>query len=315
MLAANASLASVNHRFFWCQSLVQALLILLSISQSEAGGAFLSLFAIVALVFVGVPHGGNDFFYRPNKSVRGSLLFLLYYLGSMALYAALWFVFPLLALLLFLVISMHHFGQSNFLSDRWFVPESLLWGGWLLVYPVLMHLPEAMAVFSQMLGNPTVQNYRAWQLSPGMLLLIALAYGLVYAWILNRRNIAHRWQYLLQWILVSVWYGVSPLILGFVVVFCLWHAGQSMRYQVVYILRDPDRSMGRVLMGFMPLGFVALLAWVVMSVWTTQNALSTFSFSRLDESMPLGLGFVLLSLVTLPHVVVMDGIYRTESHR
>ena len=40
---------------------------------------------------------------------------------------------------------------------------------------------------------------------------------------------------------------------------------------------------------------------------------SLLNSASLAEAMPMG--FVLLSLVTLPHVVVMDGIYRTESHR
>jgi len=34
-----------------------------------------------------------------------------------------------------------------------------------------------------------------------------------------------------------------------------------------------------------------------------------------DVMKHLDLGFILLSLVTLPHVVVMDGIYGSESHR
>ena len=46
---------------------------------------------------------------------------------------------------------------------------------------------------------------------------------------------------------------------------------------------------------------LAMLAWVVSA--------------QFDVMQHLGLGFVLLSLVTLPHVVVMDGIYRADSHR
>jgi hypothetical protein len=49
------------------------------------------------------------------------------------------------------------------------------------------------------------------------------------------------------------------------------------------------------------LGILAMLAWVVSA--------------QFDVMQHLGLGFVLLSLVTLPHVVVMDGIYRADSHR
>ena len=110
-------------------------------------------FAVLSLVLVGVPHGGNDFFYRPDKSLKGSLRFLGLYLGSMALYLGLWQWAPAIALLLFLAISMHHFGQSNFNASKWYVPESLLWGAWLLGFPLVRHFSEATSLFSEMMGD------------------------------------------------------------------------------------------------------------------------------------------------------------------
>lgn len=296
----NPQLASVNHRFFWGQILVQVLLIFLALSQAKGAHEMLSVFAISALVLIGVPHGGNDYFYRPDKSLRGSLKFLFFYLGCMGLYAGLWQWLPLLSLLLFLAISMHHFGQSNFLSDRWTAPESLLWGCWLLVFPMVRHLEEALGIFAQMMGG-VEKGFHDPVLGDANLFIASVCFGVLYGWVLWKRRIEHRWQFLLQWALVTLWFWVSPLIMGFVVVFCLWHAAQSMRYQVMFIRQSHSRSIGRVLLDFMPLGLLAVLAWV-------------FS-AEFDVMQHLGWGFVLLSLVTLPHVVVMDGIYRTESHR
>ncbi len=143
----DAKLLSVNQRFFWTQTLLQMALILVAAFFGSTA-TLLSVFAVVALVLVGVPHGGNDFYYRPNKSLWGSLKFLLFYLGCMAIYALVWKWFPMIALVAFLVISVHHFGQSNFLAERWHAPESLLWGFWLLLFPMLKHGREAVGIFS-----------------------------------------------------------------------------------------------------------------------------------------------------------------------
>lgn len=299
MSSVEANLKSVNHRFFWGQIILQLELIVLGFQQPSSSG-LLSGFAIVALLLVGVPHGGNDYHYRPDKTLKGSLKFLSYYLGCMALYALLWYFLPLMALLLFLAISVHHFGQSNFLTDSWKSPESLLWGAWLLLFPLCIHSIEALDIFSEMTGVK-LDLLGSQGLGSDVLLGFALIFGLLYTWVLWRRKTDHAWQYLLQWLLVTFWYWVSPLILGFVVVFCLWHSAQSMRYQVVYIRNNESLKTGRILMGFLPLGFVALLGWFVVADF------------QVTDHLPLG--FVLLSLVTLPHVVVMDGIYRADNHR
>jgi hypothetical protein len=152
-----------------------------------------------------------------------------------------------------------------------------------------------------MMGDSVDLPVVGWQMQNQQGLVLVAVFGLLYGGILYLRRVPHAWQFFLQWILVTLWYWVSPLLLGFVVVFCLWHAAQSMRYQVLFIRGRVQKSMMGVLVNFLPLGFLAMLAWLVSA--------------EFDVMHHLGWGFVLLSLVTLPHVVVMDGIYRADSHR
>ncbi|MCX8489611.1 MAG: hypothetical protein ORN54_00925, partial [Cyclobacteriaceae bacterium] len=112
-----------------------------------------AIFCGVLLCTVGIPHGSNDHMYRPDKSNFGMLKFLGIYLGTMFLYLALWWIAPLLALILFFVISFHHFGQSNFENDEIDYLPSWLWGIWVLVFPVLLHWDEAVGIFGQMLSS------------------------------------------------------------------------------------------------------------------------------------------------------------------
>ena len=251
---------SVNHHFFWMQCSVQAAMILLVVLFGAESKGLLIL-AVVGLTLLGIPHGGNDFYYRPDKSFGGSIRFLVYYIGCMLLYLAIWWLFSWLALMIFLVISMHHFGQSNFENLRWNAPESLMWGGWLLLFPMVKHAGEVVSIFSEMLGLSARNTDFKGSFSDVETLVFTLCFGLIYAWVLVLRKTPYRWQYLFQWCLVSVWYWLTPLILGFVVVFCYWHALQSMRYQVVYIKQRDRASTGSIIQGFLPWGCWHCSVW------------------------------------------------------
>jgi Brp/Blh family beta-carotene 15,15'-monooxygenase len=255
---------------------------------------------LVGLVFLGIPHGGNDFFYRKEKNTAGSIRFLSMYLGVMLLYLALWFVWPMLSLGLFLLISIHHFGQSNFNTNRIGSLDSVLWGSWLVGFPVLKHSNEVFGVFATMLGQSGSAVSGFGHLNESSLLVVSIVFILMYGAVLYRSHRSNWLSYLLQWFLVTVWYWFTPLLLGFVVVFCFWHALQSMQYQLDYVSVNYKQNRKKTLMGFVPFGLMALVGMGFLL--------------RFDLESNLGFAFVLLSLVTLPHVVVMDGLYRSHKH-
>lgn len=255
---------------------------------------------LVGLVFLGIPHGGNDFFYRKEKNTAGSIRFLSMYLGVMLLYLALWFVWPMLSLGLFLLISIHHFGQSNFNTNRIGSLDSVLWGSWLVGFPVLKHSDEVFGVFATMLGQSGSAVSGFGHLDESSLLVVSIVFVLMYGAVLYRSHRSNWLSYLLQWFLVTVWYWFTPLLLGFVVVFCFWHALQSMQYQLDYVSVNYKQNRKKTLMGFVPFGLMALVGMGFLL--------------RFDLESNLGFAFVLLSLVTLPHVVVMDGLYRSHKH-
>jgi Brp/Blh family beta-carotene 15,15'-monooxygenase len=255
---------------------------------------------LVGLVFLGIPHGGNDFFYRKEKNTAGSIRFLSMYLGVMLLYLALWFVWPMLSLGLFLLISIHHFGQSNFNTNRIWSLDSVLWGSWLVGFPVLKHSDVVFGIFATMLGQSGSAVSGFGHLNESSLLVVSIVFVLMYVAVLYHSHRSSWLSYLLQWFLVTVWYWFTPLLLGFVVVFCFWHALQSMQYQLDYVSVNYKQNRKKTLMGFVPFGLMALVGMGFLL--------------RFDLESNLGFAFVLLSLVTLPHVVVMDGLYRSHKH-
>lgn len=287
----------INSRLFKAQLMVQVTLILLLI-WFGFNAELQAVFAGILLCIVGIPHGANDHLYRKEKSGRGMFQFLATYLGIIAAYAVLWYLFPLVALILFFGISFHHFGQSNFENEKVAYLPSILWGVLLLAFPVIIHFQEAINIFKSMidLGNfnqidtsfdqVVLSN---WQIIS--LLILALTYTSS-LYIYQRKYFL---KYFLQLLVVSLWYFFTPLLFGFVIVFCLWHALQSTQHQFNFYTESLQRNKFDFFVAMLPFSLIALLVFGLYIYF--------FSFN-------VGQSFILLSLITLPHVVVMHGLYK-----
>lgn len=254
----------------------------------------------VALCVIGIPHGANDYLYRNDQSNVGLIKFLIRYIGIMALYLLAWWLLPVFALAIFFIISLHHFGQSNFENQQvWHIP-SLLWGIWILLLPVLLHYNEAILIFKSMVsfnvyeGDLVSQRIKLeiWQV------LIMLIFSVIYIaslFFYERRNII---PYTIQFVLVTIWFTLTPLLFGFIIVFCLWHSIQSLQHQASYFKEVFSKSTRAFLYAMLPFSVIALFFFCMYVV--------LFDFN-------ISLSFVLLSLISLPHVIVMHQLYNNDA--
>lgn len=252
-----------------------------------------------ALCIIGIPHGANDYLYRNDQSRIGLVKFLIRYIGIMALYLVAWWLMPIFALAVFFIISLHHFGQSNFENQQvWHLP-SLLWGVWTLLLPVLLHYNEALLIFKSMIsltaydGNLVSESIRleGWQLA------VIFIFGAVYIISLFYYERKAILPFTIQFVLVTVWYIITPLLFGFIIVFCLWHSIQSLQHQANYFREVFSKSTRAFIYAMLPFSAIALLFFSAY--------IAFFDFN-------ISLSFVLLSLISLPHVIVMHQLYKGE---
>lgn len=285
----------IQSSLFLVQLVLQVSMILLFF-VTDVSFQIQAYLAGLLLCTVGIPHGANDHLYDADKSVMGKVTFVVKYLGVMLLYAGLWWIAPILALLLFFAISFHHFGQSNFQNPSiWYVP-SLLWGIWILAFPVLLHFEEATSIFSAMLrfnatntvAEPLGPPIHTWQL------ILAIGFAMVYASSLFFFERKHFFRYLAQFAGVSLWYTLTPLLFGFVVVFCLWHSIQSLQHQSVYFRGHCKGTFRQFVLALVPFSIVAL---------------GTVGLYVYFQGFAINDAFILLSLITLPHIVIMHKLY------
>lgn len=288
----------INSKLFLAQAVIQFVLIVWVLFFNSS----LSTQAIISGVFlciVGIPHGSNDYLYREDRSNWGIIKFLASYLGIIALYALLWYYIPIVALILFFVISFHHFGQSNHENESiWHLP-SILWGVMLIVLPVIIHFEEAILIFKSMLAyNQTYainQSYpvqfNVWKIGGISILSIA------YLFSIYRFEKKELLKYILQFALITIWYLFTPLLFGFIMVFCLWHSFQSLRHQKNYFQTLVKSSSIFFYLAMLPFSSIALLF---------------FAFYLYYFNFHIGGAFILLSLITLPHVLVTHQQYQIK---
>jgi Brp/Blh family beta-carotene 15,15'-monooxygenase len=286
----------INSKLFLAQAVIQIALIIwvLFFTVDLATQAILSG---IFLCIVGIPHGSNDYLYREDRTTWGLIKFLASYLGIIALYALLWYYIPLAALILFFVISFHHFGQSNHENQSiWHLP-SILWGVILIVLPVIIHFEEAILIFKSMLAYN--QTYAIVQIYPTQFTLwkmisisvLCIAY-LVSIYLLEKKELL---KYITQFALITIWYFFTPLLFGFIMVFCLWHSFQSLRHQKSYFQSIVKSSSRYFYLAMLPFSSIALVAFAAYLYY--------FDFH-------IGGAFILLSLITLPHVLVTHRQYQ-----
>ena len=135
----------------------------------EAFGTFgalgldpMSMVALAAIVIIGLPHGAFDgavaLALGYGKTLRSMFRFIVAYIVIAACVVVFWMVFPTVALLLFLLISMVHFGLGDSQRGGW-VQRSIqtLAHGGLVVIAIssVSHRAEVDPIFAHLLVDDT----------------------------------------------------------------------------------------------------------------------------------------------------------------
>ncbi len=269
------------------------------------------ILATALIVLVGIPHGATDylifqFVSRPMWGPRQMARFYIKYILLMTGYALLWWLLPGLALGLFLLLSMYHFGQSNwnyvaFANKGLEYATHLLWGAFVVLTPILWHYDAAESIIQYIIGAPAPAIGKNWREAFCIGLLAGnlwLTIGLVIQQKINFRQFADE---LANYTVLALLFINAPLLLGFAVYFVCWHSMSSVMDQVrffrerlgTYTLRD-------YVFNTLPLSLAAIggLAGIVGIQ------------AGMGLGFNIGLVFIFISMVTLPHMILIDQLYR-----
>ena len=293
-------------------------LTLLAVAVGAWGSVSLGPWALgvlfVAVVLTGMPHGAIDHLVAArlwglDPTWADQAKFYGGYLVLMALYGTLWIVAPAWSLGLFLVMTMYHFGQADL--AYWRLPPlsaRLLYlsrGLFLLGLPIVA-FPEVVAPIFEAMGGVQLLEWPGVTTAPGALFaglvaqhLGALGIGRLGAdpsvdWALGREatNVA---------VLAALFGLVHPLV-AFAVFFGGWHALGHILELLRFFRRQGDA------MSMAQFYREAFLFTAIPFVGLAGLYAATQSFGLEDQMVALL--FILIAIMTLPHMVVVEKMYR-----
>ena len=268
------------------------------------------ILAVLFISLIGIPHGATDHLIfrnlaKPFLGARKMVYFYIYYLMLIGLYALLWWKLPIISFFLFLILSAYHFGQSN-----WnFVPFNskilgsiyyFLWGAYVIVSPVVFNYDNTQPIIQDIVRQspPDIALGWRWGMVIGLFAAnLLLAFGLVLS---KRLGVRAFLEEVLNLVILGAVFYMTPVLLGFAVYFVLWHSLSSVMDQVKFFQeRKAVYSIGKYVKDTLPFTLLALVGMAAM-FWMQFEFMGTIE---------IGLLFVFISIVTLPHMILIDQLY------
>lgn len=272
----------------------------------------------VAVVVTGMPHGAIDHLVAArlwglDQTWPDQAKFYGGYLALMTLYGALWLVAPAWSLGLFLVMTMYHFGQADLAYWRLPpLPARLLYlsRGLFLIGGPIAAFPGVVDPIFAAIGGVDLLNWPLLASTPttvfaGLVGQHVVALGLATPWATPSAPWGLGREVLNIAVLAALFGLVHPLV-AFSVYFGGWHAlGHILELLRFFQRRGEDFSLidfYREAFLFTLLPFLGLAGLYAI----------TQSFG--SETEMIALLFIAIAIMTLPHMVVVEKLYRDREH-
>jgi len=262
----------------------------------------INMISLLAVVVIGLPHGAMDgavaLALGYGRNWLRMAAFILGYTLLAGLVVIFWLAFPVLALALFLLISLVHFGNGDTDTTHplFRLVQIICHGGIVVVAIPLFHPSLTNEIFSYLSG-PGAGEIQLYLYPLAVVMAIT---GLIYAGIATRIN-SMRLRFLeFIGLLLCVW--ALPPLAGFAIYFAGVHTPRHVR-RIFLKLRayDPVISPFRLTAVFTAATwFVGALAYFYLA---DRIAADAAAFQVI---------FIGLAALTFPHMILIDAVFRPK---
>tara|TARA_B100001094_G_scaffold257518_1_gene257073 strand:- start:61 stop:906 length:846 start_codon:yes stop_codon:yes gene_type:complete len=257
----------------------------------------LACFLIIA---VGLPHGALDGALAGLLGCRTKSMFLRFvtcYVTCSLVVIALWVYFPQISLLLFVIVSMVHFGRCDWVSYG--RPENkrliIFTHGMVAIFGIIFfNEKDSLNLFRILVGKPAIENVYLL-IIPYLATIIAL---LIFCILSLRVKVIRRGVLEMLMVLICAYY-FNPLA-AFAVHFCFCHSYKHTKHVVTQIYRTFSNY--RLL--FLSGAIFTTITWLT-GFFCFRYLSSSFT---IYESM-IKIIFIGLASLTIPHVILVDYFY------
>lgn len=275
------------------------------------------IFFAATILVTGIPHGALDHIVAKQNSILqhqsfSSLQFYLTYLSRMALYGICWYFFPSFALLLFIVLSAFHFGETDIAFPISVPKKSAIivqtcYGLLILLVLLFTHTEEVLPILSTIEKQNATFLSMIFTISTSLSIIAVVISACIFYCIRLQKNHGLSIHWLLNLlfrtlailgIIISL-----PLPLAFAFYFGVWHSVHSLENirQHLSSSQSEDISCMGLLKKCIPYSAIAFVGIGVLMLFATY--LQT-------ESVFLFFFFVGIAILTAPHLEVMSHMYQ-----
>ena len=310
-------------------------LVLFALGLDVEGPIRYAPFAL-SLILFGLPHGAADHLVPGRLSAAGVsagsvIAVVILYLILAALYLVVWIAAPVFAFGFFILLTWFHWGQGDLYSTIAFfqaqhpAPRALkiltvvVRGGLPMLVPLLAFPEVYRTVAASVVGLFAGTREPAWVFEPAFRLAVGTAFfalilvGLFWGYVVSRPNGLAAWAFDAAEVgLLAVYFAVVPPVFALGMYFCLWHAPRHIaRLMLLNSSSSAALQKGLFLPALKdfirdatPLTLVALLPLVGLYFFVPGNVEGPGGL--------LALYLILISVLTLPHVVVVGLMDRRQ---
>jgi lycopene beta-cyclase len=248
---------------------------------------------VVGLAWIGIPHGALDHLLskKPNNSLP---LFIGKYLLIIALYFAFWKLFPVMGLLVFILFSSFHFGESEWVQTDKHINnlhsylKAFLMGLSILLFIIFTHAAESFSVIANYTNLPLIKHAFIGNA------IAALSFGyLLYACILSKNA---SFTGLLFLLLIGV---KVPLILAFALYFIFQHSANAWQHLKLRLNMDTRQLYKQSSLYTLGAFFIFVLI--------------LFNANEIKDMSALWANFfIFIACISFPHFFMMHMFYKRK---
>lgn len=272
----------------------------------------LSIWILLASVFmIGIPHGAIDHIvaseiYGGENTLQFNLKFYSSYLFIMALLGVIWVLTPVLGMLIFLGISVYHFGQADMKDFLVHDKNETLWflvrGTAVILLIIFSDIEQTIPIIADAvrMDHSVLMNYIPRPVTVFLPLSVVYAAFSLYSFI--KGNLNPGTSYFTDAIcLILIFYLSGPLI-GFAIYFALWHSAGHIHEMLEFFKKRGDRKIN------VPVFIIKSVPFTLISV-TGLYLLYLFQEIYFSTHEFVTIMFILISVLTLPHTVIVNKMY------
>ena len=258
--------------------------------------------ALFSILFIGIPHGAFDgaisITLGYTKKLRLQLYFILTYILVSGVVIILWYFLPVITLILFILTSIFHFGcgDLDWNKSKFYFIGGYVHGCLIVLGIIFLNKIEVNSFFEILSGD---QLFLLWtSLYLGLFFwIIAITYIC-----LNYSKINISNNYIKLALFISLVVLLLPPLPAFAIYFCLIHSFHHIR-RTLPILEDFMKKQKAI---FLMIIF-SILSWVGCGIaFYYLSNLNTYPDTIIKVT------FIGLAALTFPHMILVDGIFRSK---